>query len=365
MNKAVKIFLIIVAFFIFFLLVMLLKGGNADQPGLGGIVGVILLFVFIAVARAIWKYEEDKTSSNQSTYIQSKNVKKSILVSENFDSLYDELLAKCNPQNYLEPYDFEKAQSANELYQRVLECDKEDEAILKQIRKEAILKLGAKFSTSHLYNEIWNEYDPSRFTGKVYDAEKFSIANTIRQKAVENAKNIEILEILVKEAEEKLGKRSNDIENKYDFIKDFFEGLAMVRKNYRYGYIDKEGNEVIALQYEDAKDFSEGLAMVCKNYRYGYIDKEGNEVIALQYEDAENFSEGLAVVRKDGKFGYIDRNGEVRIPFCHFNANSFQNGKAEVEIEKTWYYRDKLGNLLDKRNGNIIIEKEKKLCQNK
>lgn len=54
--------------------------------------------------------------------------------------------------------------------------------------------------------------------------------------------------------------------------------------------------EPIAAQYEDAKTFSEGLAAVKKDGKWGYIDKTGKTVIPFSYDYAFSFSEGLAVV---------------------------------------------------------------------
>jgi len=42
---------------------------------------------------------------------------------------------------------------------------------------------------------------------------------------------------------------------------------------------------------------------------YGFIDKEGNEVIPVKYKDAEDFIRGLAKVWLDGKDGLINKKG--------------------------------------------------------
>ena len=99
------------------------------------------------------------------------------------------------------------------------------------------------------------------------------------------------------------------IARKYDYAGDFSEGLAEVEKDHKYGYIDKSGNEVIACKYDYADDFSEGLVRVEKDDKYGFVDKSGNEVIACKYDDADDFSEGLAWVCKDDKWGLIDKSG--------------------------------------------------------
>lgn len=56
--------------------------------------------------------------------------------------------------------------------------------------------------------------------------------------------------------------------------------------------------EHIAPQYEDAQTFSEGLAAVKKDGKWGYIDEDNNVVIPFQYDYTWGFDEGYAVVAK-------------------------------------------------------------------
>ena len=56
------------------------------------------------------------------------------------------------------------------------------------------------------------------------------------------------------------------------------------------------------------------LLAVDKNTdKYGYIDREGNEVFPCLFDDAEDLSEGLAVVMLDGKHGFIDAKGNCTL----------------------------------------------------
>lgn len=55
-------------------------------------------------------------------------------------------------------------------------------------------------------------------------------------------------------------------------------------------------SEMIAPQYESAGQFSEGLAAVRKDGKWGFIDEDGKTVIPFQYDLAGGFHEGLAVV---------------------------------------------------------------------
>ncbi|KUO75640.1 MAG: hypothetical protein APF77_19180 [Clostridia bacterium BRH_c25] len=63
----------------------------------------------------------------------------------------------------------------------------------------------------------------------------------------------------------------------------------------------------INLHFENVREFNEGLAVVLKNNKWGYIDKEAKEIIKFQYADARDFSEGIAAVNLNGKWGFIAR----------------------------------------------------------
>ena len=97
--------------------------------------------------------------------------------------------------------------------------------------------------------------------------------------------------------------------------------------------------------------FKEGLAVVlldCDgNHKYGYIDKEGKEVIPFIYDHASSFNEGLARVEKNGKFGYIDKTGKLVIPYQWNDASSFRDGMAEVkDADDKTYFIDKTGKVV-------------------
>ncbi|HZJ76736.1 MAG TPA: WG repeat-containing protein, partial [Oscillospiraceae bacterium] len=135
----------------------------------------------------------------------------------------------------------------------------------------------------------------------------------------------------------------------YDRAENFSEGLAVVVKDGKLGFIDKDGREVIPLNYYPyyyAYGFSEGLSVIFIDNKYGYINKSNEIIIPPIYEYAGKFSEGLAVVRENGKCGYIDKNGEVVIPFIYNLGNDFSEGLAAVRGDGGWGYIDKKGNVI-------------------
>lgn len=99
---------------------------------------------------------------------------------------------------------------------------------------------------------------------------------------------------------------------KYDNVMNFDEGLAAVKLNSKWGFIDITGREVVPCKYENAYGFGfrKGMACVKLNGKYGFVDKTGQEVIPRKYDEAHDFSEGLAAVKQNSKWGFIDNTGK-------------------------------------------------------
>lgn len=131
---------------------------------------------------------------------------------------------------------------------------------------------------------------------------------------------------------------------KYESKNCFDEGLASVAINGKWGFIDKEGNEVIPFVYDGAEYFTEGWAQVKLNNKWGFINKAGNITIHIKYDYLDNFSEGLAAAELNGKYGYIDKTGTEVIPFKYDNAFSFSEGLASVIINNKYGFIDVAGN---------------------
>jgi hypothetical protein len=121
------------------------------------------------------------------------------------------------------------------------------------------------------------------------------------------------------------------IEPQFELAGAFAEGLAPVNIEGQYGYIDPGGQVVIEPQFEFANPFSGGRAYVSVAGLYGYINHQGEIVIEPQFEFAANFSEGLALVRQEGREIYIDAAGRTVIDDADLNfGNNFSEGLAGV-----------------------------------
>lgn len=127
----------------------------------------------------------------------------------------------------------------------------------------------------------------------------------------------------------------------------------VVRKDNKWGYIDKYGKVLIPLNFEYASLFHENRAEVKINQKYGYINLKGDLVIKPVYDEIDEFkcigkddikSHYAARVRNDGKYGFIDEDG-INITECLFEeAFEFWDiGYAGVKYKNKWSIIDKTG----------------------
>lgn len=142
----------------------------------------------------------------------------------------------------------------------------------------------------------------------------------------------------------------------------FYEGIAPVKLNGKWGVIDKEGKFVINPQYENFlvndltyrfQVFTNGIASVEKNGKWGAIDKSGKVVVDFKYDCGRIFINEMACVEKNGKYGYIDTKGKEIIKPQYDDANYFNKNVALVSKNGIYYLIDKENNKVNSETWNF------------
>ncbi len=115
---------------------------------------------------------------------------------------------------------------------------------------------------------------------------------------------------------------------KYKDAKDFSEGLACVSKGEKYGYVDTAGKVAIPLEFDaenidiilldmdeymrpyyrenTALNFNEGMAIVNKKGKWGYIDKTGKVIVPIKYKVIGTPCDDMVMVGKS-KYGFLPK----------------------------------------------------------
>lgn len=176
------------------------------------------------------------------------------------------------------------------------------------------------------------------------------------------------------------------IDNIHEWTGASYEFLK-VRRNDKWGFIDRRGNIIIDFQYEqdrrrefdkslklntDSLDalpkatyrnvgfFYEELASIQKDSLFGFINLKNEIVIEPVFKEVQYFSEGLAGATLDGKtWGFINKEGKFVIEPQYFYVDAFVNGICGVLLSDGPLYMNDyhLDAIIDKSN-NILYRAE-------
>ena len=148
------------------------------------------------------------------------------------------------------------------------------------------------------------------------------------------------------------------VKNLYDACSQFgADGYAKAKIGDTYYWVDKSGH-----QYNSRKDVDAILVMRAnpdpikketyrandyiptkdENEKWGY-KQLGEWVISPKYEKAGDFGEGIAPVRIGGKWGFIDKDGKTVIPYKFESAGPLKDGLARVGQYGKFGFIDKTG----------------------
>ena len=138
---------------------------------------------------------------------------------------------------------------------------------------------------------------------------------------------------------EKFGFIQNDgeiiIAADYDQVNPFKEGLSIVLSSELFGAIDRRNHVVIDFKFDNMEDFNLGKSIVEKDNLFGVIDRNGNFVFPMEFEDIGWLTDSLLYAKKNGFFGIYDADNHLKsdlflediIPFSGDLARIVMNGK--------------------------------------
>lgn len=132
------------------------------------------------------------------------------------------------------------------------------------------------------------------------------------------------------------------------FMNDFHEGLAVGYINDtpdgKQGAINQNGEVVIEPIYDSLQDCRDGKLVFNTNQKCGVLNKEGEILIPAIFEEDEDsnsyikYSDGLLLIYKDNQCTYFDINSQEKTGFLFDNATPFDDGFARVEKNGKWAF---------------------------
>jgi hypothetical protein len=148
---------------------------------------------------------------------------------------------------------------------------------------------------------------------------------------------------------DKDGKLLN-LPRKYDALTDFKSGFALgtvTNKNgpNSYYYINTNLQEAFNINAKSAWPIWEDAAIINRDSVYEMINTKGETVKTLVGIDFLKFTkEGKLAVRENKKWGFINTKGDMIIKPQYDSCDSYNEGYAKVQVGDKWGIIDKNGN---------------------
>ena len=122
------------------------------------------------------------------------------------------------------------------------------------------------------------------------------------------------------------------IEDKYDGVREFSEGLAAVNYKGKWGYVDTQDQHIIDFQYRSAFAFKDGIARVQDfNKEYWFINSSGDLLHPMGFTSAYDYVDGLARIKTEHGYNYISMAGDTLMDDVFEGAGDFKYGLGVVK----------------------------------
>jgi hypothetical protein len=141
-------------------------------------------------------------------------------------------------------------------------------------------------------------------------------------------------------------------------IHNYHNGIAAVRKNNKYGFVNKKGEIIINNEFDAVGKFSENLIAVAKyedlpdtSYlKWFFIDRTGKQIFDMSFTDVHDFSEGFAAVAINGKWGWMNKSGKFVFGNDFQECKSFSEGYAAFKKGDAWGLINNKGKIVAQPN---------------
>ena len=124
-----------------------------------------------------------------------------------------------------------------------------------------------------------------------------------------------------------------------DQATNFSQGLAAVKLAEHWNIMDKSGKMLLkprfgAILQVQPCEFADGLTPMQLDYKWGFVNQRGAWVVKPEFDEVEPFDHGLAKVRNFEKgCGFVNTEGIKVLPLKFTQVSAFYKGLAAAETE--------------------------------
>jgi hypothetical protein len=133
-------------------------------------------------------------------------------------------------------------------------------------------------------------------------------------------------------------------ELKYTAFGDYHYGKAKIRVDSLYGFVDRQGVEVIPPKFYSVSSFYRDTTVYrMHNSKVGFINGSGIKIFEGDYEILKYPHLDCAAARKNDKWGLISLQGEMLIPFEHDDYVREFEGVIAFKKNNKWAIFNNIG----------------------
>lgn len=117
-----------------------------------------------------------------------------------------------------------------------------------------------------------------------------------------------------------------------------FGKYIAVRKSDKWGYLTKNGHQVLGYNYTYVESFDKDYAMAGGAPLVGLINKSGNYVIEPYFEHLTWLNDTLLITKSRGVFGVLTTSGDTLLPFSFNSIEPYSPDVLQLETKEYLYY---------------------------
>ncbi|MES2734384.1 MAG: WG repeat-containing protein [Bacteroidota bacterium] len=152
----------------------------------------------------------------------------------------------------------------------------------------------------------------------------------------------------------------------YTDIRDFDEEYATVKKDYRWGILNKTGKIIKPLVYRDIVRTGKFTYNLLPMPQWKVVDQQNNQKFSYEFEDVRAVNEVLYSYQLEGKRGLMTEKGEIITPPVYERIAPITGDLTVVQMNRKYGVIDKTGQtILSNDYDNILIDSLTALIQTK
>ena len=106
-----------------------------------------------------------------------------------------------------------------------------------------------------------------------------------------------------------------------------------------WGFMTPQGKQLIEANYDYCYNFSEGIAAVKKEGKWGFINTNNDIIVPLEYEEfVESFKEGEGKLKKDDEIYIFDKEGILIDTLYDSDDDFYDGGFDDFDYDRETYY---------------------------